>query len=110
MINSAQITEFMDVVFINMWDKDSSRLVFCVGDLEIVRGVKKDFAYADKEHRKKKVTMLTNGSSVRIHFLGSVLTGSVKSEDPMSPYQEPLWPEEKYKGRSDAADFSALWE
>ncbi len=32
MINSAQITEFMDVIFINMWDKDSSRLVFCVGD------------------------------------------------------------------------------
>ena len=38
--------------------KDSSRLVFALGIIEIVRGVKKDFAYADKERRKKKVTML----------------------------------------------------
>lgn len=88
MINSAQITEFMDVIFINMWEqKIPLALFFALGIIEIVRGVKKDFAYADEERRKKKVTMLITAVLCVSTFLGSVLTGSVKSEDPMSPYQ-----------------------
>lgn len=88
LINSAQVTEFMDVIFINMWkEKVPLILFFAVGITAIVRGVKRQVPYGDQEKRKKKMTVLISAVLCVAAFSGSVLAGSVESDDPMSPYQ-----------------------
>ncbi len=88
LINSAQVVEFMDVVFINMWrEKIAIVLFFAVGITITVRGIKRKFDITDENSGKKKKMMLLTAVLCVASFGASLLPGTVKSNDPMSPYQ-----------------------
>lgn len=92
MVNGAQVTEFMGTIFDGIWQTKFQMLAIIAIGAGIITVAVKQGAGEQKEENgnttgKKKRLLLTS-SLLFLLFLGiSLMAGSVKDEDPNSPYQ-----------------------
>lgn len=90
MVNGAQVTEFMGTIFDAIWHVKFQMLtILIIGVAAAVIGLKADHRDYSREggRRAKKFTLVISALTC-ILFLGvSLMTGSVRDDDPQSPYQ-----------------------
>ena len=90
MFNGGQVTEFMDTIFDAIWDVKFQMLAILIaGTASAVLALKaKDRDYKEEGGRRAKKFTLLIAALTCILFLGiGLMTGSVRDEDPQSPYQ-----------------------
>ena len=88
MINSAQVTEFMDVILINVWnEKLPLLLIISVGAVTTVRqNREKDFRKTFSCKNRKLFAAIMTGICV-LSFSGSFIVGAPENHDPKSVHQ-----------------------
>ena len=90
MVNGAQVTEFMGTIFDAIWHVKFQMLtILIIGVAAAVIGLKADHRDYSREggRRAKKFTLVISALTCFL-FLGvSLMTGSVRDDDPQSPYQ-----------------------
>lgn len=89
LFNSAQVTEFMGTIFDAIWDVKLQMLaVAAAGASAVVIAVKRKEDADERESGEVKKFKLAISALICVLFLGiSLATGSVKDDDPQSPYQ-----------------------
>lgn len=90
MLNSAQVMEFQDVIWSNIWrSKIPLAMLFAIGGICIALMWREKPENAEKEdHDKKRIWLLVMAVAICITMsAGAFLVGSVEDDDPQSPYQ-----------------------
>ena len=88
MINSAQVTEFMDVILINVWnEKLPILLIISVGTIAVIRGSGKRYLCVGDCRNKKKFFPALMIAVCIITFFNSLLIGAPENSNPKSLHQ-----------------------
>lgn len=88
MINSAQVTEFMDVILINIWnEKLPLLLIIAVGAATIARQNRKKVFSKNICYKSKKIPSAIMAAICLLSFLGSLIIGIPENSNPKSIHQ-----------------------